>query len=271
MSDLHNRALRRDAPEMEHLYGDRIHILSHPVARTLLARLGQSRTRQPQLNQLVLRLYDVLLDAAAGHVFPGESASRASRSENYLQTAGLEGEFLGEGTRVAIAGIARAGTLPAHRCFERLCDVLDPAGIRIDHLFMSRRISATGEVVGVDCRGTKIGGPLDGRYLVVTDPLGGTGSTMRYALNLYRKEVGGAPLGILALHLIVTPEYIRALTERHPDVTVYALRVDRGLSTQAALDQVPGTLPDEERGLDDHQYIVPGLGALGELMNNAFV
>jgi uracil phosphoribosyltransferase len=256
---------------MEHLYGDRIHILSDPVARTLLARLGQSRTRQPQLNQLVLRLYDVLLDAALGHEFPAETASRASRSENYLQTAGLEGEFLAEATRVAIAGIARAGTLPAHRCFERLCDLIDPAGIRIDHLFMSRRISATGQVVGVDCRGTKIGGPLDDRFLVVTDPLGGTGATMRYALNLYSKEVGGTPRGILALHLVVTPEYIRALTERHPDVVVYALRVDRGLSTEDALDQIPGTLPDQEQGLDKHQYIVPGLGALGELMNHSFV
>jgi uracil phosphoribosyltransferase len=271
MSDLHNLELRRDAPEMEHRYGDRIHILSHPVARTLLARLGQARTRQPQLNQLVLRLYDVLFDAAVGSQFPAESASRASRSENYLQTAGLEGEFLGEGTRVAIAGIARAGTLPAHRCFERLCDILDPDGVRIDHLFMSRRVSATGEVVGIDCRGTKIGGTLDDRFLVVTDPLAGTGATMRYALNLYSKEVGGTPRGILALHLVVTPEYIRALTERHPDVIVYALRVDRGLSTEAALEEIPGTLPEQERGLDAHQYIVPGLGALGELMNHSFV
>ncbi len=271
MSDLHNRQLRRDAPEMEHLYGDRVHILSHPVARTLLARLGQNRTRQPQLNQLVLRLYDVLLDAAVGHGFPVESASRPTRSESYLQTDGLRGEFIHENTRVAIGAIARAGTLPAHRCFERLSDLIDPAGIRIDHLFMSRRVSATGEVVGVDCRGTKIGGPLDDHFLVVTDPLGGTGSTMRYALNLYRKEVGGTPRGIFALHLVVTPEYLRAMADRHPDVTIYTLRVDRGLSTEEALDQIPGTLPDQERGLDAHQYIVPGLGALGELMNNAFV
>ena len=271
MSDIHNNQLRRDASEMDHLYGEQVHILAHPVARTLLARLGQARTRQPQLNQLAMRLYDVLLDAAVGRELPAEAAPRPSRSESYLQTDGLEGEFIGEGTLVAIAAIARAGTLPAHRCFERLCDVLDPAGIRVDHLFMSRRLSATREVVGVDCRGTKIGGPLDDRYLVIPDPLGGTGSTMRYALELYRKEVGGSPRGIIALHLVVTPEYLRAMHDRHPEVVIYALRVDRGLSTEAALDQLPGTLPDQERGLDDHQYIVPGLGALGELMNNAFV
>ena len=33
----------------------------------------------------------------------------------------------------------------------------------------------------------------------------------------------------------------------------------------------PGTLPEGERGLDDHQYIVPGAGGLGEVLNNSWV
>jgi hypothetical protein len=52
---------------------------------------------------------------------------------------------------------------------------------------------------------------------------------------------------------------------------VYALRLDRGLSPAHVLDTVPGTLWDEERGLDDHCYIVPGGGGLGEVLNNSFV
>jgi uracil phosphoribosyltransferase len=28
---------------------------------------------------------------------------------------------------------------------------------------------------------------------------------------------------------------------------------------------------DEERGLDDHHYIVPGAGGVGEVLNNAWV
>mgnify|MGYP000128422556 CR=1 FL=1 len=31
------------------------------------------------------------------------------------------------------------------------------------------------------------------------------------------------------VHLIVTPEYLRHVTEHHPEVQVYALRLDRGL------------------------------------------
>jgi uracil phosphoribosyltransferase len=37
------------------------------------------------------------------------------------------------------------------------------------------------------------------------------------------------------------------------------------------LQTVPGELWGEERGLDDHHYIVPGAGGLGEVLNNSFV
>ena len=57
----------------------------------------------------------------------------------------------------------------------------------------------------------------------------------------------------------------------HPEVVVYALRLDRGLSAPDVLETVPGVRWDEERGLDDRQYIVPGGGGFGEVLNNAFV
>ena len=81
----------------------------------------------------------------------------------------------------------------------------------------------------------------------------------------------GTPRKIIALHLIVTPEYLRRMTKDHPDVVVYAVRLDRGLSPPKVLGTMPGTRWDEERGLDDHQYIVPGGGGFGEIMNNACV
>jgi len=52
--------------------------------------------------------------------------------------------------------------------------------------------------------------------------------------------------------------------------SVYALRVDRGASSPSALASIPGTLWDEESGLTDNQYIIPGAGGLGELMNNSY-
>jgi hypothetical protein len=37
------------------------------------------------------------------------------------------------------------------------------------------------------------------------------------------------------------------------------------------LATVPGTHWAEEKGLDEHQYIVPGAGGVGEILNNAWV
>ena len=81
----------------------------------------------------------------------------------------------------------------------------------------------------------------------------------------------GTPRKVITAHLIITPEYVTRVTAGHPDAIVYALRLDRGLSPPEVFDTVPGTLRDLERGLDDRQYIVPGGGGFGELMNNAYV
>ena len=87
----------------------------------------------------------------------------------------------------------------------------------------------------------------------------------------YREAVGGKPAKVIATHLIITPEYLRHVRQHHPEVIVYALRLDRGLSSPAVLATVPGERWDEERGLTDHHYIVPGAGGLGEVMNNSYV
>ena len=57
-------------------------------------------------------------------------------------------------------------------------------------------------------------------------------------------------------------------------VAAALLAVERGASivrVHDVLQTVPGTYWDRERGLTDHQYIVPGGGGLGEVLNNSFV
>ena len=61
------------------------------------------------------------------------------------------------------------------------------------------------------------------------------------------------------------------MTKEHPDLEIYAYRLDRGLSAPAILRSEAGTHPADERGLNDHQYIVPGAGGVGEILNNAWV
>jgi uracil phosphoribosyltransferase len=64
---------------------------------------------------------------------------------------------------------------------------------------------------------------------------------------------------------------VRKVFREEPDVIIYAYRVDRGLSPPDVLAKVPGEEWDRERGLNDHDYIIPGAGGLGEVLNNAEV
>ena len=103
------------------------------------------------------------------------------------------------------------------------------------------------------------------------DPMGATGNTIVTAIDHYKTKVEGPAARFVALHLIVTPEYLRRVLTAHPDVMIYALRLDRGLSPRQVLETTPGTHWDQEKGLNDKDYIVPGGGGFGEIMNNSFV
>ena len=117
----------------------------------------------------------------------------------------------------------------------------------------------------------KIGGDVEHAFVLFPDPMGATGGSLAVAIDTYKKNVPGRIRKIINIHLIVTPEYLKKMTSDHPDVSVYAIRLDRGLSPPEVLATIPGTRWDEERGLTDHQYIVPGGGGFGEIMNNAYV
>ena len=104
----------------------------------------------------------------------------------------------------------------------------------------------------------------------LTHPHGGVGRDGRL-LRLYRDEVEGQARKLIVVHLIVTPEYIRNITSSFPEAVIYAIRLDRGLSPAPILKTQPGSDWDAEVGLNNQQYIVPGGGGFGEVMNNAWI
>jgi len=167
--------------------------------------------------------------------------------------------------------VARAGLWPSQVTFDFLNQVLRPEGVRQDHLSLARSVDADGRVTGAALGAAKIGGPVDGAVILIPDPMGATGSTVSKVLAHYSESVHGTARKVIALHLIITPEYVRHVRKHHPDVIVYALRFDRGLSSAEVLAAVPGERWEEERGLNDHHYIVPGGGGLGEVINNSYV
>lgn len=79
------------------------------------------------------------------------------------------------------------------------------------------------------------------RDLIVLDPMLATGGSAAAAIS-FLKEKGAKSIKLV--NLIAAPEGIKTVVETHPDVEIYVCAVD-------------------ER-LNDHGYIVPGLGDAGD-------
>lgn len=89
----------------------------------------------------------------------------------------------------------------------------------------------------------KVPANLDLRMVIVVDPMLATGNSSVAAIDLL-KQAGAKNLRFLCL--LAAPEGVARMREAHPDVPVFT----------AALDE----------RLDDHGYIVPGLGDAGDRM-----
>lgn len=257
--------------ELLHYYGPQYHISTNPVLQGLLAELCAPTTFQPRIDQLVTRLYEQLLFWVAERELAIQAFVEPTRMTAFHPEVQLQGHRVCRSQRAVIVDIARAGTLPSLVCYQRLHDFLKPESLRQDHIFASRVSGEDHHVAGTHLASTKIGGGKEEAVVLIPDPMGATGSTLKTVLDHYRDHVPGQAKKTIAMHLIVTPEYLKRVHDTHPELIVYALRLDRGLSSQAILNSPPGLHWDQEKGLNDHDYIVPGGGGFGEIMNNSFV
>ncbi len=82
---------------------------------------------------------------------------------------------------------------------------------------------------------------VENRDFIIVDPMLATGGSAVAAIDLLKKH--GAK-NIKFMCLLAAPEGVKAVNEAHPDVPIYT----------AALDEC----------LNDHGYIVPGLGDAGD-------
>ncbi len=87
----------------------------------------------------------------------------------------------------------------------------------------------------------KLPDPIDQRVIVVTDPMLATGGSACDALKLI-KQHGGKKIKFMCI--IAAPEGLERLKKEHPDVQIYVGHLDRQLN--------------------DHAYILPGLGDAGD-------
>ena len=87
----------------------------------------------------------------------------------------------------------------------------------------------------------KLPGDIDDREVIVLDPMLATGGSAVDAISQIKQR---HPKSVKFMCIIAAPEGLKALTEAHPDVQIYC----------ASLDEQ----------LNDHGYIVPGLGDAGD-------
>ncbi|WP_085535769.1 uracil phosphoribosyltransferase [Massilibacteroides vaginae] len=138
--------------------------------------------------------------------------------------------------RVVISTILRAG-LPYHQGFLSYLDYAENAFVSAYRKYKDR--------LNFDIHIEYIASPrITGKTLIITDPMLATGSSMELAYEALLTK--GQPAHIHVASIIASQQAIDLLEKRMPENTTIWL---------AAVD------PE----LDDHSYIVPGLGDAGDL------
>ena len=135
------------------------------------------------------------------------------------------------GKKMAIVPILRAGL----GMVDAMVDLIPSA--KIGHIGLYRD-PETHEPVEYYC---KLPEDIENRYVFLVDPMLATGGSAVAAIDFLKAR---GCKQIIMMNIIGCPEGIKAVTEAHPDVDIY----------MAACDEK----------LNEHAYIVPGLGDAGD-------
>lgn len=257
--------------EIKHHYPKQVHLVDNPYLTTLTACLSQESCTQPHFNQLIKNIYRELFITIINNEWPRVPVTVPTRMTLAHPDQSLNSEVCDPKQKAVCVDVARAGMLPSQIFFDQLNEFIDPQNVRQDHFFASRITNSQNQVTHTELNTVKAGGPIDQALVFIPDPMGATGKSLSKIVQHYKENTQGKAKKFISAHLIVTPEFIRTVSVEHPDVILYAVRIDRGFSSPKALASAPGLHWDEERGLNDNHYIVPGAGGVGELINNSFV
>jgi uracil phosphoribosyltransferase len=132
---------------------------------------------------------------------------------------------------VVVAPVLRAGMGMLDAVLQLLPDA------RVGHIGLQRD-----EITAMASRYySKLPGDLSGSYVLMIDPMLATGGSASAALDLLR-AAGAREVRIVCI--VAAPEGIELVERHHRDVHIYTPVIDQGLN--------------------DHKFIVPGLGDFGD-------
>jgi uracil phosphoribosyltransferase len=201
-----------------------LHVLDHPLIRHKLSLMRDKRAPTILFRQL-LREISLLM----GYEITRRLPVTTERIETPLAT--IDAPVIA-GKKVAIVSILRAGLGMA----DGLLDLIPSA--RMGHIGLYRDPQTKRPVEYF----VKLPEP-EGRIFILCDPMLATGHSAVAAVDILNRR-GVADSSIRFMALVAAPEGVRVFTAAHPTIPVYA----------AALDD----------HLNDHAYIVPGLGDAGD-------
>ena len=136
-----------------------------------------------------------------------------------------------DGKKLVFASILRAGT----GILDGMLDVVP--GARVGHIGLYRDPKTLQAIEYY----FKMPNDMQERDVIVVDPMLATGNSAIAAVDRIQKL---NPRSIKFVCLLTCPEGITALSTAHPDVPIYTAAIDRELN--------------------DHGYILPGLGDAGD-------
>ncbi|HEX3729978.1 MAG TPA: uracil phosphoribosyltransferase [Opitutaceae bacterium] len=199
-----------------------VHLLQHPLAAHIVTHLRDRTTKPATFRTLAYQLTLLLAVEATRDL-----GTEPKAIETPLETA--TGQVLAHQPLIVIP-ILRAGLSMVQPFVDIFPDVaVGSIGLERDH-----------ETARPRSYYQKFP-PLEGRRVIVVDPMLATGGSAVLALDLIRRE---RPADIKLVCVVAAPEGVAAVESRHPGVQIYAAAVDRELNSR--------------------KYILPGLGDFGD-------
>jgi uracil phosphoribosyltransferase len=207
---------------MRHEYPN-LQVIDHPLIKHKLTQMRNETTGTEQFRRLVREVGQMLAYEVTRDLPTADVTIRTPLAE-------IAAPMI-SGKQQCIVSILRAG----NGMLDGILELLPAA--RVGHIGLYRD-PATLESVEYYF---KVPTDIADRMVIVCDPMLATGNSAAAAID--RLKACGVTV-VKLVCLLAAPEGVRAMLERHPDVTV----------TVAALDE----------RLNDHGYIVPGLGDAGD-------
>ena len=201
----------------------KLHVVDHPLIQHKLTIMRMTETGGKDFRQLLNEITELM----------GYELTRALPLDDIrinTPVAPMTGKAI-MGKKLAIVPILRAGL----GMVDGLLNLIPVA--KVGHIGLYRD-PETHEPVEYYC---KLPADIDGRLVIVVDPMLATGGSAADAITLIKKR--GAT-NIRLLNLVAAPEGVAKVQSEHPDVDIYC----------AALDE----------RLNEHAYIIPGLGDAGD-------